>query len=136
MWIAFFLPPDLVPRNLDETTATTPVVELKVPGVTTPSETVSHSSSAAPHVRVKQQPNSPFQVEYLSGDVANGPDNCCFKFYPRRFRANLVESYYLTDPGCLKPAVIFLTKKSRSICVDPSLSWVDNIMKTLDQSPF
>uniref|UniRef100_A0AAX7VI87 Chemokine interleukin-8-like domain-containing protein n=1 Tax=Astatotilapia calliptera TaxID=8154 RepID=A0AAX7VI87_ASTCA len=68
--------------------------------------------------------------------TGNGPDNCCFKFYPRRIRANLVESYYMTDHRCPKPAAIFITKKGRSLCMDPSLSWVDSIMKTLDESTF
>uniref|UniRef100_A0AAX7SXP4 Chemokine interleukin-8-like domain-containing protein n=1 Tax=Astatotilapia calliptera TaxID=8154 RepID=A0AAX7SXP4_ASTCA len=68
--------------------------------------------------------------------AGNGPDNCCFKFYPRRIRAGLVESYYMIDHRCPKPAVIFVIKKGRSLCMDPSLSWVDSIMKTLDESTF
>uniref|UniRef100_A0A3Q2VLE4 Chemokine interleukin-8-like domain-containing protein n=1 Tax=Haplochromis burtoni TaxID=8153 RepID=A0A3Q2VLE4_HAPBU len=31
---------------------------------------------------------------------ANGPDNCCFKFYPRRIKPSIVESYYMTDHRC------------------------------------
>ncbi|XP_026006886.1 uncharacterized protein LOC113011568 [Astatotilapia calliptera] len=177
--------------DLDETTEnTSPVVKLKVPGVTTLSESVSHSSSAAPDVRLTQHPNAPNQAEYLPGNkdldettattspvvklprvntpsekvshrrsahpcdrvkrqlnfpyqsfrhkrsTGNGPDNCCFKFYPRRIRADLVESYYLTDHRCLKPGAIFITKKSRSVCVDASASWTQRIMKRLDQSSF
>ncbi|XP_042073327.1 C-C motif chemokine 3-like isoform X2 [Haplochromis burtoni] len=64
---------------------------------------------------------------------ANGPDNCCFKFYPRRIKPML---YYMTDHRCPKPAAIFVTKKARSVCMDPSLSWVDSIMKALDESTF
>ncbi|XP_026006873.1 uncharacterized protein LOC113011561 [Astatotilapia calliptera] len=131
-------------KDLDETTATTsPVVELKVPGVTTPSETVSHSSSAAPDVRedldettattspvvklprvntpsekvshrrsahpcdrVKRQLNFPYQSFRHKRSTGNGPDNCCFKFYPRRIRPSLVESYYMIDHRCPKPAVM------------------------------
>uniref|UniRef100_A0A3Q2VBZ3 Chemokine interleukin-8-like domain-containing protein n=1 Tax=Haplochromis burtoni TaxID=8153 RepID=A0A3Q2VBZ3_HAPBU len=33
---------------------------------------------------------------------ANGPDNCCFKFYPGRIQANLIKSYQLTDHRCPK----------------------------------
>uniref|UniRef100_A0A3P9DGA6 Chemokine interleukin-8-like domain-containing protein n=1 Tax=Maylandia zebra TaxID=106582 RepID=A0A3P9DGA6_9CICH len=68
--------------------------------------------------------------------AGNGRDRCCFKFYPGRIRADLVESYYLTDHRCQRPGAIFVTKKARSICMDPSLSWVDSIMKTLDESTF
>ncbi|XP_031584149.2 regakine-1-like isoform X2 [Oreochromis aureus] len=41
---------------------------------------------------------------------ANGPDNCCFKLYPGRIKANLIKSYQLTDDRCPKSAVIFITK--------------------------
>ncbi|XP_039465426.1 uncharacterized protein LOC116311232 isoform X1 [Oreochromis aureus] len=37
---------------------------------------------------------------------ANGPDNCCFKLYPGRIKANLIKSYQLTDDRCPKSAVI------------------------------
>ncbi|XP_039896764.1 uncharacterized protein LOC120739141 [Simochromis diagramma] len=173
MWIAFFLPPHLVPvfvqrrstsisdeeillrefciqpppdinwissvpavyipdnktnstntslkRDLDGTKATTsPVVELKVPGVTTPSETVSHSSAAAPQRRVKQQPNSPFQANYASGI------RCCRSFSHIRIKQVDISSYYITDRRCPMTAVIFVTKKSREICVDPSSPSVRN----------
>ncbi|XP_072232378.1 C-C motif chemokine 3-like [Leuresthes tenuis] len=66
-----------------------------------------------------------------------GPDDCCFKFYPRRIRKNFIKSYYMTDYRCPKTAVIFVTgDKGRHICVDPSLSWVESIMKSLDEKSF
>ncbi|XP_026016300.1 eotaxin-like [Maylandia zebra] len=67
---------------------------------------------------------------------ANGPDTCCFKLYPGRIQANLIKSYRLTDHRCPKSAIIFITKKSRSVCVDASASWTQRIMKRLDQSSF
>ncbi|KAI3376629.1 hypothetical protein L3Q82_017063, partial [Scortum barcoo] len=65
-----------------------------------------------------------------------GPDDCCFKFYPRRVNRKLVRSYYLTDYRCPKSGVILVTQKARHICVDPSLSWVESIIKTVDESSF
>ncbi|XP_076580908.1 C-C motif chemokine 36.1 [Chaetodon auriga] len=65
-----------------------------------------------------------------------GPDDCCFKLYPRRMNKNLIKSYYLTDDRCPKTAVILVTLKSRHICADPNLSWVDNIMKSVDDKSF
>eukprot|EP00064_Thunnus_orientalis_P022386 superscaffoldBa00007483_g22580 len=65
---------------------------------------------------------------------ANGPDDCCFKFYPRRVNKNLIQSYYTTDYRCPRTGVILLTRKSRHICVDPNLSWVEKIMKSLDEA--
>ncbi|XP_008284002.1 C-C motif chemokine 3-like [Stegastes partitus] len=66
-----------------------------------------------------------------------GPDDCCFTYYPGRLKKNLINTYYMTGHRCIKPAVIFITKKSsRRICVDPSLSWVTDIMADLDVTSF
>ncbi|XP_003966784.1 C-C motif chemokine 36.1 [Takifugu rubripes] len=65
-----------------------------------------------------------------------GPDDCCFKFYPRRVKRALVRSYYITDKRCPKPGVVLVTQKSRHICVDQNISWVDNLMKNLDEETF
>ncbi|XP_026016304.1 eotaxin-like [Astatotilapia calliptera] len=67
---------------------------------------------------------------------ANGPGTCCFKLYSGRIQANLIKSYRLTDHRCPKSAIIFITKKSRLVCVDASASWTQRIMKRLDQSSF
>uniref|UniRef100_A0A669D8L6 C-C motif chemokine n=1 Tax=Oreochromis niloticus TaxID=8128 RepID=A0A669D8L6_ORENI len=84
------------------------------------------------------QPNTPYQGDQhmRNPSDANGPDNCCFKLYPGRIQANFIKSYQLTDDRCPKSAVIFITKKSRSVCVDLSASWTQSIMKSLDQSTF
>ncbi|XP_051231294.1 C-C motif chemokine 3-like [Dicentrarchus labrax] len=62
-----------------------------------------------------------------------GPDDCCFKFYPRKINKKLIRDYILTDNRCPKTGVILITQKSRHICADPSLSWVENIMKCVDE---
>ncbi|XP_039997129.1 C-C motif chemokine 36.1 [Xiphias gladius] len=67
---------------------------------------------------------------------AIGPDDCCFSFYPRRVKKSLVTSYYLCDYRCPKTGVILVTQKSRHICADPNLSWVQGIMKTMDEKSF
>ncbi|KAM9425332.1 C-C motif chemokine 13-like [Pholidichthys leucotaenia] len=63
----------------------------------------------------------------------NGPDDCCFTFYPRTVSKEYIKSYSMTDQRCPKDGVIFVTKKSQSICVDPSLKWAQRIMKILDE---
>ncbi|XP_059211204.1 C-C motif chemokine 18-like [Centropristis striata] len=65
-----------------------------------------------------------------------GPDECCFAFYPRRLNKNLVRSYEMTDYRCTKSGIILLTNKNRTICVDPNLNWVMNIMKSVDERTF
>uniref|UniRef100_A0A3Q4GX35 C-C motif chemokine 13-like n=1 Tax=Neolamprologus brichardi TaxID=32507 RepID=A0A3Q4GX35_NEOBR len=64
---------------------------------------------------------------------SNGPDNCCFKFYPRKYPSlKLIKSYRLTD---LKKSGFF-TKLSSSICMDPSASSTKILMKILDRRSF
>ncbi|XP_070710431.1 C-C motif chemokine 36.1 [Pempheris klunzingeri] len=72
----------------------------------------------------------------MSNSSAGGPDECCFKYYPRRLNKNLIRSYYMTDYRCSKTGAILVTQKSRHICVDPSLSWVETIMRSLDEKTF
>ncbi|XP_074518249.1 C-C motif chemokine 36.1 [Halichoeres trimaculatus] len=66
----------------------------------------------------------------------DGPENCCFQFYPRRVKKDLISSYYSTDSRCAKSGVILVTQKSRNICADPNLSWVIGIMKMVDERTF
>ncbi|XP_023282949.1 C-C motif chemokine 3-like [Seriola lalandi dorsalis] len=75
-------------------------------------------------------------VSLVACNAAIGPDNCCFTFYPRRVKKNLIISYDVTDFRCPKTGVVFVTQKSRRICVDPSLSWVQCIMKNVDENTF
>ncbi|XP_067436958.1 uncharacterized protein [Thunnus thynnus] len=63
-----------------------------------------------------------------------GPDDCGFKFYPRIVNKNSIQSYYSTDYRCPRTAIILVTRKSCHICVDPNLSWVKKIMKSLDEA--
>ncbi|KAM6959633.1 C-C motif chemokine 36.1 [Tautogolabrus adspersus] len=67
---------------------------------------------------------------------AIGPNNCCFKFYPRRMNKNVVRSYFMTDERCPKTGAILVTMKARHICADPNLSWVESIMKSVDEKSF
>nr|XP_040035623.1 C-C motif chemokine 4 homolog [Gasterosteus aculeatus aculeatus] len=70
------------------------------------------------------------------GNSGTGPDHCCFTPYPRRLNKKLIRSYYMTDHRCPKSGVILITQKGRHICVDPDLSWVGNIMSSVDGSTF
>ncbi|XP_036072602.1 C-C motif chemokine 4-like [Oryzias melastigma] len=60
-----------------------------------------------------------------------GPDNCCFKFYPGRIPENRIDSYILTDNRCPKPGIILKTEKGSNVCVDPSQSWVKDLIQSL-----
>ncbi|XP_061565940.1 C-C motif chemokine 36.1 [Cololabis saira] len=62
-----------------------------------------------------------------------GPDECCFKFYPRRLKKSIFATYHMTDHRCSKTGAILVTKKGRHICGDPNSSWVESVMKSLDE---
>uniref|UniRef100_A0A671NP21 C-C motif chemokine n=1 Tax=Sinocyclocheilus anshuiensis TaxID=1608454 RepID=A0A671NP21_9TELE len=57
---------------------------------------------------------------------ANLPSECCFNHYGRKIPIAKIDSYIETRVECSKPGVIFVTKRSYRICVDPQLSWVKN----------
>ncbi|XP_061664574.1 C-C motif chemokine 5-like [Syngnathoides biaculeatus] len=63
-----------------------------------------------------------------------GPEDCCFKHYSRKLSPNLFKSYDVTDNRCPIMGVILLTKKNNRICANPSHSWVNRIMRILDEA--
>ncbi|XP_011486033.1 C-C motif chemokine 13-like [Oryzias latipes] len=69
----------------------------------------------------------------VSCNNSNGPDNCCFKFFPGTLSASRVRSFTLTDDRCPKPGVIFSleTKKKINICVKQNAAWVQEILQML-----
>ncbi|XP_050931657.1 uncharacterized protein LOC108882053 [Lates calcarifer] len=71
--------------------------------------------------------------DHPSSSGGTGPDDCCFSFYPRRVKKDLVKGYYMSDHRCPRTGVVLMTQKGRNICVDPNLSWVQNIMKYVDE---
>ncbi|XP_026071349.1 C-C motif chemokine 36.1 [Carassius auratus] len=69
----------------------------------------------------------------VRGNNANLPSECCFNLYGRKLPIAKIDSYIETRVDCTKPGVIFVTKKSFRICVDPQLSWVKTAMKAVDE---
>nr|XP_061810489.1 C-C motif chemokine 36.1 [Nerophis lumbriciformis] len=65
---------------------------------------------------------------------SSGPEECCFKHFPRRLHSRIFKTYFVTDNRCPIMSVILVTKKNNSICANPTLGWVKNIMRSLDDS--
>ncbi|XP_028857428.1 C-C motif chemokine 36.1 [Denticeps clupeoides] len=67
--------------------------------------------------------------------ASNGsqPEECCFKFFPKKIPLNRVKSYVSTRPECSKDGVVFITQKNNRICADPGISWVKWIISKLDE---
>ncbi|XP_051853564.1 C-C motif chemokine 4-like [Antechinus flavipes] len=55
---------------------------------------------------------------------SNTPTACCFSHVRQQIPRKFVIDYYKTSSLCSQPAVVFLTKKGREMCADPSDSWV------------
>ncbi|XP_022521184.2 C-C motif chemokine 3-like [Astyanax mexicanus] len=66
---------------------------------------------------------------------AKGPKTCCFSFYQKRIPARNIVNYEETDFGCPKPALIFITRKGKRVCVNPKLGWVQRVRGKIDWKP-
>ncbi|EDM05493.1 chemokine (C-C motif) ligand 4 [Rattus norvegicus] len=69
----------------------------------------------------------------LSAPIGSDPPtSCCFSYTSRKIHRNFVMDYYETSSLCSQPAVVFLTKKGRQICADPSEPWVNEYVNDLE----
>ncbi|XP_003795672.1 C-C motif chemokine 3 [Otolemur garnettii] len=62
---------------------------------------------------------------------ADTPSACCFS-YGRQIARKFVVDYFETSSQCSKPGVIFLTKKNRQTCADPTEAWVQEYISDLE----
>nr|XP_006983211.1 C-C motif chemokine 4-like [Peromyscus maniculatus bairdii] len=60
------------------------------------------------------------------------PTSCCFSYTAQKLPRNFVTDYYETSSLCSKPAVVFLTRKGKQVCADPSLPWVNEYVNDLE----
>ncbi|XP_006983214.1 C-C motif chemokine 4-like [Peromyscus maniculatus bairdii] len=74
-----------------------------------------------------------FWAPVLSAPVdSDRPIVCCFSYTARTLPRIFVTDYYETSSLCSKPAVVFLTRKGRQVCADPSLPWVNEYVNDLE----
>ncbi|XP_024065851.2 C-C motif chemokine 4-like [Terrapene carolina triunguis] len=68
----------------------------------------------------------------LASSGPRGPDMpiCCFSHTARQIPRSMVVDYYDTSSMCSLPAIVFITKKGRSVCANPSNSWVQAYVTT------
>ncbi|XP_055982504.1 C-C motif chemokine 3-like [Sorex fumeus] len=65
---------------------------------------------------------------------ADTPTACCFSYTSRPLNRKFAVSYFETNSQCSKPGIIFQTKRGREVCANPSESWVQGLIKVLEQS--
>nr|XP_023662852.1 C-C motif chemokine 3-like isoform X1 [Paramormyrops kingsleyae] len=64
---------------------------------------------------------------------ANGPEECCFKYFRGKLRIDLLTGYEETRRDCSRPGIILYTTNGKELCADPSSHWVQQVKKELDQ---
>ncbi|AGY30694.1 RF4 [Retroperitoneal fibromatosis-associated herpesvirus] len=67
--------------------------------------------------------------EGVGGMVGHGNRYCCTGYQRKPLPRWLLGSWYPTSHLCTKPGVIFLTKRGRQVCADPSKDWVQKLMQ-------
>ncbi|XP_001152451.2 C-C motif chemokine 3 [Pan troglodytes] len=70
----------------------------------------------------------------FSAVAADTPTACCFSYISRQIPQNFIADYFETSSQCSKPGVIFLTKRGRQVCADPSEEWVQKYVSDLELS--
>ncbi|XP_052615595.1 C-C motif chemokine 4-like isoform X1 [Peromyscus californicus insignis] len=74
-----------------------------------------------------------FWAPALSAPIGSDPPtSCCFSYTTRKIPRNFVTDYYETSSLCSKPAVVFLTRKGKQVCADPSQPWVNEYVNDLE----
>ncbi|XP_054449188.1 C-C motif chemokine 3-like [Pteronotus mesoamericanus] len=63
---------------------------------------------------------------------ADTPTACCFSYTSRQIPRKFIADYFETSSQCSQPGVIFLTKRSRQVCADPSQTWVQEYITDLE----
>ncbi|KFV20123.1 C-C motif chemokine 4 [Tauraco erythrolophus] len=65
-----------------------------------------------------------------------GPDHpiCCVSYARHRLPQKLIAHYYSSSTACTLPAIVFVTKKGRQVCANPSDPWVQTYLQNLTQN--
>ncbi|XP_054250294.1 C-C motif chemokine 5-like [Indicator indicator] len=63
-----------------------------------------------------------------------GPDTtvCCFGYTTRKLPQSHVKDYFYTSSKCSEPAVVFITRKDREVCANPTARWVKEYVNALE----
>ncbi|XP_035273440.1 C-C motif chemokine 17-like [Anguilla anguilla] len=64
-------------------------------------------------------------LERVSSAAGSGTGaDCCISYDKKKIPLARVVSWHKTSSSCAKKAYVFVTKRGRSICVDPTDAWV------------
>ncbi|KAG9352629.1 hypothetical protein JZ751_021043 [Albula glossodonta] len=73
-------------------------------------------------------------VELVSStQSAETGKDCCMRYETKRVPLSMVVSFFRTSSSCAKPAIVFVTKRGRKICMNPSDAFVSSQVDELDR---
>ncbi|NXK11986.1 CCL4 protein, partial [Herpetotheres cachinnans] len=75
-----------------------------------------------------------FCSQTFCGPAGSDLPICCFSYTPRKLPQKLILRYYSTSTSCTLPAVVFITKKGRQVCANPSDTWVQSYLQNLEKN--
>ncbi|NWU48224.1 CCL4 protein, partial [Dromas ardeola] len=70
----------------------------------------------------------------FSGPVGSDLPICCFSYTQHKLPQRRILRYYSTSTSCTLPAIVFITKKGRQVCANPSDTWVQSYLQNLKQN--
>ncbi|XP_036926142.1 C-C motif chemokine 3-like [Sturnira hondurensis] len=63
---------------------------------------------------------------------ADTPTACCFSYVSRPIPHQFIAKYFETSGQCSNPGIIFLTKRGREVCANPSEAWVQEYIANME----
>ncbi|NXX73879.1 CCL4 protein, partial [Urocolius indicus] len=60
--------------------------------------------------------------------------NCCLSYTSHKLPQKLIQRFYSTSTSCRLPAIVFITKRGRQVCANPSDTWVQSYLQNLKQN--
>ncbi|NWR80247.1 CCL4 protein, partial [Centropus unirufus] len=67
----------------------------------------------------------------FSGPVGSDLPICCFSYARHKLPQKLILRSYTTSTSCTLPAIVFITKRGRQVCANPSETWVQSYLQNL-----
>ncbi|NWW00426.1 CCL4 protein, partial [Machaerirhynchus nigripectus] len=74
-----------------------------------------------------------FCYQTSAGPIGSDPPtSCCFSYTSRQLPRSFVKDYYETSSQCSQPAIVFITRKGREVCSNPTEDWVQQYVNELE----
>ncbi|XP_009643385.1 C-C motif chemokine 4-like [Egretta garzetta] len=70
----------------------------------------------------------------FSGPVGPNLSTCCFSYTHQKLPRKLILRHYSTSTTCTLPAIVFITKRGRQVCANPTDTWVQSYLQNLKQN--